>query len=318
MFIKFKSRLLSSVRPFMAVDGDDDDQNNNNDDGNNSGGAGGAQDQGGANDTDDQNSGGDQGAGDDAGDGDQNSGGDQGGAAAAAAQQAQDWKDRELARKHRQIQEAKRKEAELEAELETMRAVVGSRTNADGGQQNGGGQQNNTNQNGGAATFTKEDVAVEAQKIVSQQQFNEAANTADKKGREVFKDSWDKACDNLKTLGGFKPEELTQILATDNPHQVLHALGSNPDEYHRIMELPAAKRQTELVKLGLTPAKEVKRPSGAPAPQGGTNQRRGTNVDENTKIYSDKIDDDEWYAIRARQKEQRFAQRQGNKTAARG
>ncbi len=299
-----KSMMLASVRPFYAAAGDPpaggDDQGSQDTSGKGNEPPAGDDtggDQGGADDT-----GGDQG-GDDAA----KIAADKAAAdAAAAAAPADTWKDREIRRKHAQLQEAKRREAEKDAELETLRAIA-ERRNAPAGD--------------GATSppppppqpsLSRDDVQQEAQRIVAQQNFDNAANAADASGRTRYKADWDKATDTLKTLGGFDGPTMTAILATDDPAQVLYLLGSKPEEYQRIMELPEARRQNELVKLGIpVPVKKVA-PSNAAAPVDSLQTRPRADGDS----LDDKLDDDTWYARRARQKAARWEQKRQQQNRA--
>ena len=149
----------------------------------------------------------------------------------------------------------------------------------------------------------------EAQRLVAQQNFDDSANKADAAGRTRYKAEWDKATDTLKTLGGFDGPTMTAILATDDPAQVLYLLGSKPEEYQRIMELPEARRQNELVKLGIPVPVRKNPPSSAAAPVDGIQTRPRADGD----TLDDKLDDDTWYARRGRQKAAKFAARQQNR-----
>lgn len=124
-----------------------------------------------------------------------------------------------------------------------------------------------------AAAVSDDDprVLARAREIVQTQTYQAALNDLNSKGEEAYKDKWGKALEDLKALGGFDQATLEQIVATENPAKVLYEMGSNPDLYQKLMDLPTpAKRFTEFVKLAMTaapaPAVPAKRPSDAPAP----------------------------------------------------
>lgn len=228
--------------------------------------------------------------------------------AAAAAAGAPDWRDREIGRKHRQLLETRQRAETLAAENETLRAIaegrIAPKPDGDGA---GAAPQGDM--------VPRDQVQAEAQRIASvaltQKEFDNAANDAHAAGVTRYKDDWKKATDTLATLGGFDLPTMQSILATDDPAQVLYELGSKPAEFQRIMDLPPARRQTELVKLGLKQAKAVAAPSRAPAPVNGINPQSRTDI----TTLSDDLDDDTWYERRVAQKAARFAAKQA---AARG
>ena len=141
-----------------------------------------------------------------------------------------------------------------------------------------------------------------------QEKFNEDSTKADKDGSKRFGANWTKATDNLRTLGGFDVETMQQVLATDDPAKLLYELGTNPDKYHEIMDLPPYKRFAEMVKLAAAPAPKpaARKPSDAPPP---VDSLRGQNRGDPNDLRDD-LTDDEWYARRQRQKAARFAARQ--------
>ncbi len=228
-----------------------------------------------------------------------------------------DWRDRELSRKHAQIQEEKRKTAALERELEDMRAL----------QDRGAGDPPPA---AGAADppapppapRAKQPAApdpaavrTEAEKIVATQDYNRGCDATFKAGEAEYGKAWDTTLENLKTLGGIDVPDMLNILAADEPHQVLHKLGSNPEEFQRVMDLPPAKRMAEFVKLGLKPAKApAKVPSGAPEPVeplGG----RGAGDQQARSLYNDKIPDAEWHTKRDAERLAYLAKKRGMKVA---
>ncbi len=196
--------------------------------------------------------------------------------------------------------------AELASENEALRAIAARQPKGDAaaGDQAGGQQTEQRPQ-----SLSRDDVQQEAARLVAQQNFDKSANDADAAGRTRYKAEWDKATERLKELGGFDGPTMTAILATDDPAQVLYLLGSKPEEYQRIMELPEARRQNELVKLGIPAPVKKNPPSNAALPVDGISTRARPDAD----ALDDKLDDDTWYARRKRQKDARFAARQQNR-----
>lgn len=223
--------------------------------------------------------------------------GEQSGEPAAAPKE--DWKDKELRRKHAQNQQTKRRLEEVERENADLRAIAdrsGKKPDAAAG----------AGETAPAAGLTQEDVDRAAARQIAERDFNNEANKADQAGRKNYKD-WDKATDTLKTLGGFDPETMQSLLATDDPAKVLHTLGSKPDEYHRVMDLPPAKRLAEMIKMALPAPKQKNPPSKAAAPVapvGARTRQGGTDL-------RDDLSDDDWYARRRAQKEARWKQKTG-------
>lgn len=230
-------------------------------------------------------------------------------AAAVAATPASDWRDKEIRRKHGQLQEERRRNKELEASLATANEML-RRVSGEAEPDPAATPARAPTARAAPASVANpadEDARVtqRAAQIVAQQNFEKASNDTDAAGRERYGADWQKATDTLATLGGFDIDTMNNILATDDPAQVLHALGSKPEEYQRLMDLPPARRFAEIVKLGLPAPKSVRKPSNAPAP---VDPVRGANRGDPTAL-SDELDDDTWYARRAAQKKARFEQR---------
>lgn len=248
------------------------------------------------------NTSGDDGAGDD-GAGDDAGGDDVDTNAAGTTDDQPSWKDRELTRKHAQVQKYKSRTEELERENEELRQIAArggkpSTTNVDLVKPPTTGQQ-----------LTQEDIDRAAAAQIAQRDFNNAANNADQDGRKRFAKTWDKATDTLKTLGGFDPETMQGLLATDDPAKVLHELGTKPDEYHRIMDLPPAKRLAEMIKLALPAPKPRNKPSQAAPPVTPVGARTRTGGTE----LRDDLDDESWYARREAQRAARHAAKTGQR-----
>lgn len=116
-----------------------------------------------------------------------------------------------------------------------------------------------------------EDARVErrAQELTAAGRLEDQLNAAVAKAKELHKEKWDAAYQNLQTLGGFDADTLAAITATDDPSKVLYELGADPAQYQRVMELPPHRRLNEIVKLGQAAAPAAPAPkkiSDAPAP----------------------------------------------------
>lgn len=223
----------------------------------------------------------------------------------ASATEKKDWRDRQIARQHRQLQEERRQKDELASSLQAAQEML-NRLAGDGEPPAGGSRPAPSQSDAGQPT-TQEEIEAAANRVVAEREFKTSANNAFAAGAERYKEKWPEVLDTLKTLGGFNEEEMKQILSVDDPAKVLYEFGTNPDKYQEIMDLPAAKRFTEIVKLGMAATKVPKRPSGAPPPEA-----RVTGHNQGDPLaLSDELDDDEWYRRRKAQKDQRYRERQG-------
>jgi hypothetical protein len=130
---------------------------------------------------------------------------------------------------------------------------------------------------------------IKAQTVSFQRDFNSAVESANK---AYGRDKVNEAIARISELGGLDVDHLNLVLATDDPAKVLFDLGSKPEEFQRIMELPYARRAVEFTKMGLkteTPAPRVSRTAPPVEPLGGS----GGSADNR---YSDKVDDAAWFA----------------------
>lgn len=215
---------------------------------------------------------------------------------------AADWRDRQIARQHRQLREQKERAAQLENELATARGLL-ERSQQGHAAANGG----NNAPPPAAAPATAADPEAFQRAVaqeVAQQNFNQTAYATAEDGAKRFKD-WGEITDRLEKLGGFDRDTMNHVLATDDPAGVLHKLGSNPDEYERVMGLPPARRLAEIVKLGLKVPAPKKTPSGAPPPAEPIGGRGRTDGNE----LRDDLADDEWFSRRQRQRDAKFNRR---------
>lgn len=216
-----------------------------------------------------------------------------------------DWRDKEIAKKHAQLQAEKTEAAKLREENKRLRELADAaarRTDAGAGVGTGdagdaGGTQPRRQE---FRTQQEFDAAVEraASEKAAQTQLSRDVTAIEERGAKDYGDRWAPTLETLRTLGGFDPDTFGSIMATDDPVRVLYELGSNPENYQRIMELPAAKRQIELVKLSLTTSNK-RTISGAPKPVDAIGARGSTD----TAALSDDLPEDEWRRRRAAQKQ---------------
>lgn len=214
-----------------------------------------------------------------------------------------DWRDKELAKKHAQLKEKDRKEAELQQRIKDLEELAAKATQP---RDDAGKFVPAEEVRTAPTSYSQDDVNKAAEQLRNQEKFNEACSAAEVKGKEVYKDDFEKSVENIRLLGGFDPETMVGILATDDPSKVLYELGKNPDEYHRIMELTPAKRIAEMTKMAITPVAKQKL-SDAPPPVEQVGGRGGAPASE----LRDDLSDDEWNRIRDQQELERWKRKSG-------
>lgn len=197
----------------------------------------------------------------------------------------EDWRDKELKAKHRKLKEAERALAEKEAEIVARDALLAKFN------------QGKTEE---PKLVSADEVTRKAQELVAHNQYIENCNKAAAKGEETYKEGWKEAVSNLEILGGFDPQTMNGILATDDPAKVLFELGKNPEKYHSITSLPYERRIIEMGKIAMAPA--TKPVSNAPAPVSPVGGRAAPSKE----TIRDDMDDDQWFKIRRAQKLAKF------------
>jgi hypothetical protein len=203
--------------------------------------------------------------------------------------QEQDWRDKEIRRKHAQIQEEKRRRTELEKEIEDLRVLA--QRPADGSAPTP------------VQSMSQADVQRAAQALREQEKYQDKLINTNAAGEKNYGQDWTKALETLSTLGTVEQETMRGILATKDPAKVLYSLGKNPAEYQRIMDIADPyQRQAEFVELSLKQA--APKPSNAPAPVEPLRARVNPTV-----TLSDKDSDEDWYAKRKAQRDAKFAKR---------
>ena len=206
-----------------------------------------------------------------------------------------DWREKELKAKHRQLQDAKRRESELQRELEAAKALAAKFN------------QSTERQPEFAPNVVPVDqVEKRAQELIAQQRYLDDCNKTAQKGETLYGQGWKEAVSNLEMLGGFDQPTMNGALATDDPAKVLFELGKNPDHYHRIMEMPLERRIIEMSKLAMQPT-QAKKVSEAPPPVNPVGGRAAPAA----ATLRDDMDDDTYHKIRMAQRAKRWEERNG-------
>lgn len=161
---------------------------------------------------------------------------------------------------------------------------------------------------------TAEQIRVAAENLRAKQQYDEGCDETHQKGLKAYgKDRWEGSLQKITRMGGIDIQDMQAVLATDNPHVVMHHLSADPDEYDRVMRLPPARRATEFVKISLKgePPKKGAKPapgqqSRATPPVTPVSGNRGMAA-KRPNLYDDKMDDDAWYATRNASRRKKFS-----------
>ncbi|HKW76222.1 MAG TPA: hypothetical protein VJN64_11910, partial [Terriglobales bacterium] len=158
-----------------------------------------------------------------------------------AQEPAEDWRDKEIRRKHAKLKDAKREMERLKRERDDALALAQAK--ADGEATEVPPERRpEPRQN-----ISQDEIQRQARALRDQERYQEQLQNTNAAGESAYGDKWSKALDRLATFGQMDPADMTAILNTDRPENVLHELGSNPAEYQRLMDLPPAKRLTEIV-----------------------------------------------------------------------
>ncbi len=203
-----------------------------------------------------------------------------------------DWKDKEMARRARRIDEERTEKERLVAENRRLTDLA--ETLAKGPPQEPGEQPAPTpapRQSTGKV-YTEQDVQAEARRLAAETQFKRDFDDAYQGGASKFgRGKMDDAIARISELGGLDYDHLQMVLATDEPAKVLYDLGSRPEEFQRIMELPFNRRVAEFVKMGLKT--EPRSPSASRAPEPVEPISGGGGAVDNR--YQDSASDADWY-----------------------
>ncbi|GJE37840.1 hypothetical protein [Methylobacterium persicinum] len=183
----------------------------------------------------------------------------------------------------RRAEAAERRAAELEARL---RRVAG------GEEEQQAEQQPQRRPEGDDAALNARAAA-----IVARRAFDQACNTVVEQGAKEYADFND-ALSTFRAFGGLDPALAQAAIDAGNAHKTLYHLGTNPEEYERILQMPERQQAIALARLSdkLSAPPPPKALSKAPPPIAPV----GSNGGRNEITDPDKLSDDEWFARRRR------------------
>ncbi len=209
---------------------------------------------------------------------------------------AKDWRDKEMARRSRRIDEERARAEAAEAENKRLRDLAESLTREQAPPAAGDPPpaQRQSPPADPERRFTQAEVRAEAARIAAEDAFKRDFASAYEAGAKQFtRGKMDEAIGRISELGGLDADHLNMVLATDDPGKVLYQLGANPEEFQRIMDpnMSFAKRTVEFTKMGLKQAAPAKRASATPPPVEPLGGSGGVADDR----YSDKVDDEAWF-----------------------
>ena len=223
--------------------------------------------------------------------------------AAPEEPEPEDWRAKELRRKHAQIKERDRELERVRKENEDLRAIAEARQQPP----KEGEEPQPVMPQLRPQNLTQAQIQEAARQLRDQEKYQEQIITTNSAGEKAYGKEWGVALSNLATLTDeVDVATMRGIMATDAPEKVLYELGKKPSEYQRIMELAPERRQVEFVKLSLKQDAPKPKPSEAPAPTEPIAARVTPSME-----LSDKDDDDTWYKKRAAQRAARFKARMG-------
>lgn len=157
-----------------------------------------------------------------------------------------------------------------------------------------------------AGGLTEADVDRRAAEKLATKAFNDKCDTVWATGAKEFGDAFADNVGMLRALGVMQVPFVEAVLETAAPERVLNALGADPDEAVRIASLPPIRQAIELDRMATrlaTPAKP--QISKVPAP---INTLDGSGKG-NPDIYDPNLSDDEYYAIRDKERAAAFGGR---------
>lgn len=118
--------------------------------------------------------------------------------------------------------------------------------------------------------YSPEEFQQEAARVAEENDYNSRANAAVSAGRQEYGGDFDAALALFQSLGPDNqiPRDVVDaMLETGSAHRVAYALGKNPEEAIRLLNMPAGPRRAAAVtKFALTMGQAGNRVSGAPAP----------------------------------------------------
>lgn len=226
---------------------------------------------------------------------------------AAKAKRTPKWAQERFNALTRQKGELERENTALKTELEAARKTPAQAANVAQPEGGAAGAVSAQPAKPAAQPNIEELVNVRAQQIVAQQTYQKNLNDMARRGAEEFSDFQDR-CNFLADLGaGDNPNFLPAVSALEDGHKVLAELADKPEEAQRILSLTPIQMAAELGRMSAkvsgapqTAVKPEKKISTAPAPI--------KPIDATAKPNDAPSPDDsdaEWFAKRARQREER-------------
>lgn len=169
-----------------------------------------------------------------------------------------EWVQRRFAEMTKARHDAQRVADEATAQAETYRRLLEASQR--------GEQAEPTQQPAVKAPVNDEErIQQAAQRLNAEQSFNTRCNSVFEAGKAELP-GFEDAVKNLGMVG-VSQAFLADVVALDDAHKVLHALGSNPDEALRILSLSPLQQGRELERIASkAPARVTKPVSSAPEP----------------------------------------------------
>lgn len=131
-----------------------------------------------------------------------------------------------------------------------------------------------------------------AREIAAADAYNNACNAAFEKGLEVHGDAFKSALQTCGQFGVLDDAIVADALATDAPHEVLFALGKDPEKAMQLARLPQAKRLIAFAKLAEPKIASAPAVSKAPKPVAAVNGNSGA---KDFNFLDPEADDAEWH-----------------------
>lgn len=208
-----------------------------------------------------------------------------------------DWRDKELGRRKRRLDEEAARATAAEARAKAAETLLENLSQQPQPEPAEGETPPPARRQPTERVYTQAEMDAEAnrraQSIAEQTTFQrDFASAVASANKDYGKDKMQSAIDRISELGGLDVDHLNLVLGTDDPGKVLYELGSKPEEFQRIMDLPFNKRVVEFAKMGLKPETAPGKVSRTPPPVepigggGGSTDNR----------YNDKADDAAWFA----------------------
>lgn len=208
-----------------------------------------------------------------------------------------DWRDKELGRRKRRLDEESARATAAETRAKAAETLLENLSQQPGAEPAEGDPPPPARRQPTERVYTQAEMDAEAnrraQSIAEQTTFQRDFASAVSSANTAYgKDKMQSAIDRISELGGLDVDHLNLVLGTDDPGKVLYELGSKPEEFQRIMDLPFNKRVVEFAKMGLKPETNGRKISNTPPPV----EQIGGGGGSTDNRYNDKADDAAWFA----------------------